>query len=134
VPVSAASSGPAHVLAWTFGGWKNFGHSTGAPVFLALALLVVLALVVMNTVIVAVAATRAVTQAKPAWPSNALVEALCSCSSTGTRQGVAPQMWWAAQTWLDASPMTSGLPRRTSPELSTPPADLMGDSCTTGWS
>jgi len=58
---------------WMFGGWKDFGRPLLAPFFLMLALVVVISLVVMNSTIVAVAAARAVTQARPAWPSNGLV-------------------------------------------------------------
>lgn len=58
---------------WMFGDWQDFGRPVLAPFFLALALLVVIALIAMNSTIVAVTVARALTQAKPTWPSNGLV-------------------------------------------------------------
>ena len=58
---------------WMFGGWQDFGRPLSAPFLLVLVVVVVISLVVMNLRIVAVAAARAVTQARPAWPSNGLV-------------------------------------------------------------
>jgi len=58
---------------WMFGGWKNCGRSVLTPLFLVLALSVVLSLAVMNSTIIAVTAARALTQARQGWPSNGLV-------------------------------------------------------------
>lgn len=57
-----------------FGEMKvNLSTSRRTPLFLLIALMVAATLVLLNGVILAVAAARAFTQAKPSWPSNELL-------------------------------------------------------------
>lgn len=58
---------------WAFGGFQNYGCSIRAPLFLLLALLVVAALVAVNTVIVLVTTARFLSPTSTAWPRPALV-------------------------------------------------------------